>query len=177
MSKLIQGVLLCGRHNRMYYYDYTKKFPGKIYRQSVPLNAQLSVFFFFFFFFYRILFDRTEKYPLIIRIEKGLYLIFLHNFCFSILQSVRISSKVRLIIQYTTNIIYFIKKLVFHQKSSNDHLQNFELYYYGTVPVLIIWFVRNFFRIRNWSILENIFSEHKNYSSLWISIRKKSEKQ
>ena len=69
----------------------------------------------------------------------GIVVIFFpHNFCFSILQSARISSKVRLIIQYTTNKIYFIEKLVFHQKSSNEDLQNFELYRYGMVPVLII---------------------------------------
>ena len=45
MSKLIQGVLLCGRHNRMYYYDYTKKFPGKIYRQSVQLPIDWLIYY------------------------------------------------------------------------------------------------------------------------------------
>ena len=45
MSKLIQGVLLCGRYNRMYHYDYTKKFPGKIYRQSVELPIDWLIYY------------------------------------------------------------------------------------------------------------------------------------
>ncbi len=37
MSKLIQGVLLRGQHNRMYHHDFRQKFPGKTYQQSVEL--------------------------------------------------------------------------------------------------------------------------------------------
>ena len=37
MSKLIQGVLLRGKHNRVYHYDFRQKFPGKTYQQSIEL--------------------------------------------------------------------------------------------------------------------------------------------
>ena len=44
MSKLIQGVLLRGWHNRMYHYEYAKKFPGKTYRQSVELPIDWLIY-------------------------------------------------------------------------------------------------------------------------------------
>ena len=45
MSKLIQGVLLRGWHNRMYHYEYAKKFPGKTYRQSVELPIDWLIYY------------------------------------------------------------------------------------------------------------------------------------
>ena len=45
MSKLIQGVLLRGKHNRMYHYDFRQKFPGKTYQQSVELPVDWLIYY------------------------------------------------------------------------------------------------------------------------------------
>ena len=45
MSKLIQSVLLRGKHNRMYHYDFTQKFPGKPYHQSVELPIDWLIYY------------------------------------------------------------------------------------------------------------------------------------
>ena len=45
MSKLIQGVLLCGQHNRMYHYNFRQKFPGKTYQQYVELPVDWLIYY------------------------------------------------------------------------------------------------------------------------------------
>ena len=53
-------VLLRGRHNRIYHYDYTKKFPGKTYRQSVELPIDWLIY---YDSVSRVLREPTETYP------------------------------------------------------------------------------------------------------------------
>ena len=44
-EKLIQGVLLRGKHNRMYHHDFRQKFPGKTYQQSAELPVDWLIYY------------------------------------------------------------------------------------------------------------------------------------